>query len=101
MRSTATWDYAGHVHKLADAFEAERRDRATRHCKKGDPEAPPHRVDDPLVLALMRGVVTWAQVRRAWEAHYGLNDIDERVLENIGKKEQAQDCAALGGGGDQ
>jgi hypothetical protein len=45
--------------------------------------------------------VTWAQVRRAWEAHYGLNDIDERVLENIGKKEQAQDCAALGGGGDQ
>ena len=43
-------EYIASVRELADDFEAYRQDQG---C--GDPEAPPHRKDDPAVIAAMRG----------------------------------------------
>lgn len=62
MCSKETYEYADHVYKLSREFEKERLEREKNGKKKGDPEAPPHRVDDPLVLALMRGEVLWEEI---------------------------------------
>ena len=43
-------DYVRSVHELADDFEAYRKREG-----RGDPDARPHRVDDPNVLQVMRG----------------------------------------------
>lgn len=88
--------YGQHVDRLAHDFDRERRDREAAGRKKGDPEAPPHRVDDPLVLALMRGEVTWPQVRSAWEMARGFDDLRDRAEARARRNEQAQDDAALG-----
>jgi len=96
MCSKAQYEYADHVYKTAQEFEQERRDREAAGRKKDDPEAPPHRVDDPLVLALMRGEVTWPQVRSAWEMARGVCDLRDRAEARARRNEQAQDDAALG-----
>lgn len=51
--------------RLSDEFDAERERREAAGKKKGDPEAKPHRKDDPLILALMKGEVTWEEIREA------------------------------------
>jgi hypothetical protein len=43
-------EYAGSLYELADDFDAYRESHG-----EGDPFSPPHRVDDPFVLAAMRG----------------------------------------------
>ena len=43
-------DYVASIHELADDFE-----RYRKREGNGDPDAPPHRKDDPEVLRAMRG----------------------------------------------
>lgn len=88
-------NYATHVKNLASDFFVERCHRNADGKKKGDPEAPPHRMDDPLILALMRGEVKWEHVRQAWERARGVDDLSNRALSNIAEREAAQDRVAL------
>lgn len=46
-------EYVASVRELADDFE--QRARAVAGTVKVDPEAPPHRIDNPSVVAMMRG----------------------------------------------
>jgi hypothetical protein len=59
-------EYVGDVRQLADDFRAHRGAHGS-----GDPEAPPHRTDDPRVIRLMRegghifdGMAT---IQQSWE----------------------------------
>ena len=52
-------EYAKSIFELADDFEA-----YNAMHGDGDPDAPPHRKDDPAVIAAMRGQDTTLSVRR-------------------------------------
>lgn len=52
-------EYCDSILALADDFESYRQLHG-----EGDPEAPPHRTDDPSVIAAMRGEDTIITVRR-------------------------------------
>ena len=54
--------YCDSIAELADDFEAYRADQGN-----GDPEAAPHRKDDPAVIAAMRGLDMTIKVRRDTE----------------------------------
>ena len=97
MCSVEVWDYSRDVYKIGEAFAKERIEREKTGKKKGDPEAGKHRTDDPLVIALMKGEVTWAEIRRAWEARHGIDETSRRAIASIEAKEKAQDRAAIGG----
>lgn len=69
MCSAEVWDYSRDVHKIGDAFVKERVEREKAGKKKGDPEAGKHRTDDPLIIALMKGEVTWPEIRACLYEH--------------------------------
>lgn len=60
--------YALDINSTAAAFAKERMERKAAKLKKGDPEAGPHRKDCPLIIALMKGEVTFEEISKLWEA---------------------------------